>query len=49
MKIMFERMRNIFNFEYKIFEGKSILFFLNYKLIDFFIKEVKVVFDKYVK
>ena len=49
MKIMSERMRNIFNSEYKIFEGKSILPFLNYKPTDSSIKEVKAVFDKYAK
>ena len=47
MKIMSERMRNIFNSEYKIFEGRSILPWKNYKPTSDQIKEVKGVFDRY--
>lgn len=49
MDIMSERMRNIFTSEYKIFEGKSILPFLNYKPTESAINGVKAVFDKYAK
>jgi hypothetical protein len=49
MKIMSERMRNIFNSEYKIFEGKSILPWKNYKPTDDQINAVKSVFDRYAK
>jgi hypothetical protein len=42
-------MRNIFTSEYKIFEGKSILPFLNYKPTESAINGVKAVFDKYAK
>ena len=49
MGIMSERMRNIFNSEYKIFEGKSILPWKNYKPTDDQINAVKSVFDRYAK
>jgi len=49
MGIMSERMRNIFNSEYKIFEGKSILPWKNYKPTDDQINAVKAVFDRYAK
>ena len=49
MDIMSERMRNIFTSEYKIFEGKSILPFLNYKPTESAINGVKSVFEKYAK
>jgi len=49
MDIMSERMRNIFNSEYKIFEGRSILPWKNYKPTDTQINEVKSVFDRYAK
>ncbi len=47
MKIMSERMRNIFNSEYKIFTDKSIIPFLNYKPTLSQINEVKEVFKRY--
>ena len=49
MQIMSERMRNIFNSEYKIFEGKSILPWKNYKPTEDQITAVKAVFDRYAK
>jgi hypothetical protein len=49
MQIMSERMRNIFNSEYKIFEGRSILPWKNYKPTDAQINEVKEVFKRYGK
>ena len=49
MNLMSERMRNIFNSEYKIFEGKSILPWKNYKPTDDQINAVKAVFDRYAK
>ena len=48
-KIMNDRMRNIFNSEYKIAEGKSILPMLNYKPTQSAIDEVKEVFKRYAK
>ena len=48
-KIMNERMRNIFNSEYRITEGKSILPMLNYKPAQSAIDEVKEVFKRYAK
>jgi hypothetical protein len=48
-KIMNERMRNIFNSEYRIAEGKSILPMLNYKPAQSAIDEVKEVFKRYAK
>ena len=49
MKIMSDRMRNIFNSEYKIFEGKSILPWRNYKPTDSAINDVQQVFKKFAK
>ena len=47
MELMGERMRNIFNSEYKIFTDRSILPFLNYKPTESAINEVKEVFKRY--
>jgi len=47
MKIMSNRMRNIFNSEYKIFTDKSVMPFLNYKPTESAINEVKEVFRRY--
>ena len=47
MELMGERMRNIFNSEYKIFSDKSILPFLNYKPTESAVNEVKQVFKRY--
>ena len=47
MELMGERMRNIFNSEYKIFSDRSILPFLNYKPTESAINEVKEVFKRY--
>lgn len=49
MQIMSDRMKNIFNSEYKIFEGKSILPWKNYKPTDSAIKEVQQVFKNFAK
>jgi hypothetical protein len=46
-KIMSERMRNLFNSEYQILEGKSILPWRNYKPTDSQIEEVQKVFKRY--
>ena len=48
-QIMAERMRNIFNSEYKIMEGKSIFPWLNYKPTDAIINDVKGVLQRYGK
>jgi hypothetical protein len=48
-QIMSERMKNIFNSEYKIMEGKSIFPWLNYKPTDAVINDVKGVFQRYAK
>jgi len=48
-KIMNDRMRNIFNSEYRIAEGKSILPMLNYKPAQSAIDGVKEVYKRYAK
>jgi hypothetical protein len=49
MQIMSDRMKNIFNSEYKIFEGKSILPWKNYKPTESAINEVQQVFKRFAK
>ena len=49
MQIMSDRMKNIFNSEYKIFEGKSILPWKNYKPTESAINDVQQVFKKFAK
>jgi hypothetical protein len=49
MKLMSERMRNIFNSEYKILDGKSILPWKNYKPTDSVINDVQQVFKRFAK
>lgn len=49
VEIMGERMRNIFNSEYQIAEGKKILPWLNYKPTSSQIDEVKSIFERYGK
>jgi hypothetical protein len=49
MEIMSDRMRNIFNSEYKIFEGKSILPWKNYKPTESAINDVQQVFKRFAK
>ena len=48
-EIMSERMRNIFNSEYQIFEGRKSLWGSNYKPTADQIREVKNVFDRYAQ
>ena len=48
-KIMSDRLRNMFNSEYKIFEGNPIIPFLRYKPTADQITEVQKILDRYAR